>query len=139
MKKQAGFTLIELMIVVAIIGILAAIALPAYQTYTNKSKFSEVILATSAVKTAMEVEWQMNETAAASMAASNPVSAALAGANNGPNVSTVAVNGSGDITATAVSTGGLGGETYILAPTFNANGTISWDDSTGTCAGAGFC
>ena len=44
-KKQQGFTLIELMIVVAIIGILAAVALPAYQDYTNRAKVSELILA----------------------------------------------------------------------------------------------
>ena len=55
MKKQSGFTLIELMIVVAIIAILAAIALPAYQTYTKKARFSEVVVATSAVKTQLEV------------------------------------------------------------------------------------
>ncbi|MGB1715391.1 MAG: pilin, partial [Arenicellales bacterium] len=49
--KQQGFTLIELMIVVAIIGILAAIAIPAYTNYTNKARFAEATLAASALKT----------------------------------------------------------------------------------------
>ena len=53
MKKQQGFTLIELMIVVAIIGILAAIALPAYSDYTKKAKVSEVMLAASSARTAV--------------------------------------------------------------------------------------
>ena len=54
-KNQKGFTLIELMIVVAIIGILAAIALPAYQNYTEKARFTEVVNATAAAKSAVEV------------------------------------------------------------------------------------
>ena len=53
MKKQAGFTLIELMIVVAIIGILAAVALPAYQDYTVRAKIAEVVTAAAAPKTAV--------------------------------------------------------------------------------------
>ncbi len=53
-QMQKGFTLIELMIVVAIIGILAAIALPAYQDYTARAKMSEVILAGSVCKTAIQ-------------------------------------------------------------------------------------
>ncbi|NJC31343.1 type IV pilus assembly protein PilA [Xanthomonas arboricola] len=52
-KNQQGFTLIELMIVVAIIAILAAIALPAYSDYTKKAKVSEVILAASSARTAV--------------------------------------------------------------------------------------
>lgn len=50
---QKGFTLIELMIVVAIIGILAAVALPAYNNYTTKARFAEVVMALSPIKTAL--------------------------------------------------------------------------------------
>ncbi|MCG6952423.1 MAG: pilin, partial [Betaproteobacteria bacterium] len=59
MKRiQQGFTLIELMIVVAIIGILAAVALPAYQDYTIRAKVSELILASSAVRTSVTEQAQ---------------------------------------------------------------------------------
>ena len=61
-SMQKGFTLIELMIVVAIIGILAAVALPAYQDYTVRAKVSEVILAASSAKTAVAESAQVNAT-----------------------------------------------------------------------------
>jgi type IV pilus assembly protein PilA len=57
-QLQQGFTLIELMIVVAIIGILAAVALPAYQDYTKRAKMSEVILAASACRTSVTEVYQ---------------------------------------------------------------------------------
>jgi type IV pilus assembly protein PilA len=130
MKKiQTGFTLIELMIVVAIIGILAAVALPAYQTYTVKAKFTEVVLATAAAKTAVELCAQDQAAVGTCDGGSNGIPADIAAAAG--NVASVTTKG-GKITAVAISTNGLAGQTYILAPTFAA-GRVTWDTSTGTC------
>ena len=129
-SMQKGFTLIELMIVVAIIGILAAVALPAYQQYTAKAKFSEVVLATAALKTAVELCAQDQ----------GSVANCGSGTNGVPLDTTTAVGkvastttAGGVITATAISTNGLNGQTYILTGTYN-NGQVQWTvDPTSTC------
>jgi type IV pilus assembly protein PilA len=61
-QHEQGFTLIELMIVVAIIGILAAVALPAYQDYTKRAKISELIMALSACRTSVQETYQSAST-----------------------------------------------------------------------------
>jgi len=143
-SMQKGFTLIELMIVVAIIGILAAVALPAYQSYTKKAKFSEVVIATSALKTAIEVCVQdQGTTANACQAGSNGVPANAAASGKVASVTTDATaqsTGTVKITATAVSTGGLSGETYILSGAIGADGKILWTvDAASTCLTAQIC
>ena len=140
MKKTQGFTLIELMIVVAIIGILAAIALPAYQNYSNRAAFSELVLAVTSRKTAVELAIQTRSpdaiTALDGGSLGIPADVAAAADVHGSAVA------DGVITMTWRSTSGGTAETMAgITYTLTAGGItppVQWTES-GSCLANGLC
>ena len=140
MKKQTGFTLIELMIVVAIVAVLAAVALPAYQKYTAKAKFTEVVSAANPVKQQVELCYFDKQAFtdcdnSASGAGWTIGTAASYGNNNYVGTVTVA---DGRITVVpAVKDGFVAANTFQLTPTAQ-NGSVVWTIGGG-CKTAGFC
>lgn len=123
-KMQQGFTLIELMIVVAIIGILAAVALPAYQDYTVRAKVSEVVLAASGPKTMIAEFYQSK--------GNLPGSGSLGTIDTKSKfVASVSWNGT-QITANATGESKITGKTITLTPSSVGAGAgqLNW-----TCAG----
>lgn len=152
-KRQQGFTLIELMIVVAIIGILAAVAIPSYQNYTRKAKFTEIVQGASSIKLAVETCYQDQGTLANCTAGSNGVPP-LTSANGADPTNVAANSGVTAVSATTVTITMLAnsndtvlnGLNYILNGTAGLAGTsnsISWlKDPASTCvttAGGPFC
>ena len=119
---QKGFTLIELMIVVAIIGILAAVALPAYQDYTIRAKVSELILQASGFRTSISEKAQVDSTIGS---AGMGLTVNIVGKVSGGSVTdtgTITINGTTASTGAAV--------TLTMTPTMTG-GTLTW-----SCAGA---
>ena len=124
MKKQIqkGFTLIELMIVVAIIGILAAVALPAYQDYTVRAKVTEVILAASSGKTPVTEFAQSN--------GALPGNGSVTFTTTSKYVSGVVWNGTAIVATATAAEAKISGATITLTPTFASGAITGW-----ACAG----
>jgi type IV pilus assembly protein PilA len=116
---QKGFTLIELMIVVAIIGILAAVALPAYQDYTIRAKVSELILAASAFRTAVTEKYQADSSLPI---AGTGLTVTLAGKITG---GTVSNDGSITILGSSVTSSVGTAVTIVVTPSISGN-TLVW-------------
>ncbi len=131
-KQQKGFTLIELMIVIAIIGILAAVAVPQYGQYTKRAKFAEVVTATNAVKTAVSLCYQTTNIIASCDAGMEGVPPDVT--NTPADVVASVETAAGVITATGGNP--VDGATYVLIPgVVNDGDPINWslDEGTSTC------
>jgi type IV pilus assembly protein PilA len=134
-KNAKGFTLIELMILLAIIGILAAIALTAYQDYTKKAKFAEVVTAVGAARTDVTIFFQEEGALTKCVGGYRGIPADIAaGTGTITSVTTTAAS----IAAVGSSTE-VDGATMTVTPTANTTtGVLTWA-TTGTCVAKGWC
>ncbi|MFT4728806.1 MAG: prepilin-type N-terminal cleavage/methylation domain-containing protein [Granulosicoccus sp.] len=140
-KVQKGFTLIELMIVIAIIGILAAVAVPQYGKYTKRAKFANIVVLATELKQQVELCYQTGGLLANCDPDTNGIQDNNATA--GGVLTSLTLNATTQV-ITATGNGEVDGMTYIMTPTESvATGTsntqtVDWG-ITGTCVAAALC
>ncbi len=129
---QQGFTLIELMIVIAIIGLLASLGLPMYQDYTVRAKVTEIILAATPAKTAVTEAVQASNALPETLALDVQKSRYVGGVAYAREAGSTTV---GVITVTAAEQPRIGGKTLQLKATLGTDGQLAWACSTGAANG----
>jgi len=128
-RRFYGFTLIELMITIAIIGIIVSIALPSYQTYTRRAHYVDIVTAVSTYRAAVATCVERTDTLTGCNAGTNSIPPAITTPIGA--VASLSVT-NGVITVTPVAQYGiLATDTYILTPTLSAAGGIIWASSGG--------
>ena len=136
-QAQKGFTLIELMIVVAIIGILAAVAIPAYQDYVKKAKYQDIVSSAAPIETAISL--CLNENGGDVTACDTATKVGITTITNSKEASTALAITPATAVVTATGNAASGGYTYIRTPALAAGASAIVWTQTGTCLAAKAC